>query len=582
MGCFIIPLMRAARPILTALAVAAVCLGSLSLAQTAPEQDPLLQAAAKPVFILPIEDMISDVTMQGLERRIDEAREQGAELIVLEMNTPGGLVTSALDICTYLKQLDIQTLAWVRPDAYSAGAMISLACDGVIMSPRSRIGDCAPIMLGADGGLEEISATERAKIESPILEEFRDSARRNGYPLVLCEAMVRLGPAIYMIRHTSGEVRYVWANDLPRFGLSDSEAAKLPGPLGPEADDPDTDGEPASENDDAPAEDEQSAAEAAPAEETKDAAFTQPAPISDGNWQLVKRVNPQNTLLTLSQDEAVEYGFARRIIADEDELAAFVNATSVTRIETMWSEDLVAFLTSPAVRGILMLVLVIGLYMELQSPGLGLPGGLALLALVVLVGAPFIAGLASVLDIVLIVLGLVLLGVEIFVLPGFGIAGILGIALLGTGLIMTFVENDPGPGFWPSLPGTWEMLQTGMITVLLAMLAAAVAVMLLIRYFGSIPLVNRLVLSEQQAALTGAGAGAGSGVSAADTAPLRVDSLVDVGAIGRVITGLRPVGRAEFDGNLVDVVTLGSWIDAGLRVRVIEARGNRIVVEEVA
>lgn len=498
------------------------------------QADPLLGDSQKIAAIVPVTGMISDVTLQSLERRVEEAREAGADVIVLEMDTPGGLVTSALEITTYLKQLDLSTVAWVRPDAYSAGAMISIACDTIVMSPRSRIGDSAPIMLSPAGGPAEIGETERAKVESPILEDFRDSARRNGYSPLLVEAMVRLMPAIYMIRHeATGEVRYVRADDLDQYQLTEADAAPPPG------------------------------------EDARPRA-------SESGWFVDKLVNPANTLLTLSQDEAVEFGFARRIIASEKELAAFLGATQIIRLPETWSEQLVNWLTSPAVRSVLMLVVIIGIYMELQSPGLGLPGAAAAVALLIMLGAPYLTGLAGAIDLIIIAIGLALLGVELFVLPGFGVAGVLGLIAILFGLIMTFVPEDPGPGWWPTLPGSTEMLQTGVITVMVTAIVAGGLVALLMRFVGHVPILRSMILQDQQPAVTTA-----AGTITADAATPAMPSGPAIGATGKVTTGLRPVGRAEFDGRLVEVMARDRWVEPGRMVRVVQIEEGHIIVEAV-
>ena len=98
------------------------------------------------------------------------------------IDTYGGIVTSGLDISRFIKQqTDVHTIAFVHNKAISAGAMIAMACDEIVMEPSAVIGDCAPIMLRTDGSLDPMPDTERAKMESPVLADFRDSAQRNGY-----------------------------------------------------------------------------------------------------------------------------------------------------------------------------------------------------------------------------------------------------------------------------------------------------------------------------------------------------------------------------------------------------------------
>ncbi len=363
--------------------------------------------------------------------------------------------------------------------------------------------------------------TERAKIDSYILAEFRDSAKTNGYPETLSEAMVTLGPAIYRLKRES-EKRFVREPDLTQYGLNPDGSRR--------------EGESA-----------------------------------ETGWQMDRKVLDTDRLLTMIADEAIDLGFAKTKIANETELVRYAlgetaTTASIRRFEPTWSEDLVGWLTSPAVRGVLMLLLMLGAYMELQSPGVGLPGAVALIALILVLGAPYLAGLADMMEVFLIVIGIGLLAVEMFVLPGFGIAGFCGLLLMGIGFILTFAENEPGPNVLPLLLGTWRMLATGLITTVVALAFSIVGFVFLTRYFGSIPLLNRMILAEPVSSVI-------SPVGAVDSR---------VGSTGRVISDLRPSGRMVLEGEHVDVVSRGAVIETGSLVRVVEVAGNRIVVEEVA
>ena len=516
--------------LLPALLAAALAAGQGDSPPLPPPDD---TGGGRNVFVVTVEGMINDVTLQSLQRRIDDARAEGADLIVLELDTPGGLVSSALDICTYLKNLEVETLAWIRPDAYSAGAMIAIACDGIIMGSRSKMGDCAPIMIGPQG-LQSVGETERAKIVSPILEEFRDSAQKRGYPLALCEVMVKVGPPVYQIRKRDDKtIRYVYEPKLKDYGLKASDLVE-----GVER----------------------------KAEDTG---------VLRTDWELLALVNPENELLTLNQDRAVEHGFARRIIADDPALAAFTNAAgaTITRLESTWSEDMVSFLSSPQVVGLLMTLFMLGAYMEMQSPGLGLPGLVAVCALAVLLGAPYLAGLANVMELGLILVGMVLIAIEVFVIPGTGIAGIGGLLLMFLGLLLTFVQNEPGPDFWPQLPQTWQMLEAGLLSMMVSAVITGIGLYYLTKHFGSIPMLNRLVLSSP-------GGNVDAEVKPDVNTDVGGDADVAVGDTGRAMCELRPAGQMEIGGNLVDVVSNGTWVPAGRSVRIVEVHGNRVVVEE--
>lgn len=494
-------------------------------------------------YVILIEGEINGVSAQSLQRRADLAVEKGADVIVLEMNTPGGAVMSAMEMCTYIKNLEVETIAWVNPDAYSAGAMISLACDSIIMSPRSRIGDCAPIIMG-----QQIEGTERAKIESPIIEEFRDSANKNGYDMTLCEAMIRLGPAVYKVRNTKTEqVRYVPSHQLEALGLDESDVHGL---------------------DVGSAE---SVSEATASDSIESEATETKSAAKSTGWEIVKRVVGENQLLTLSQDEAVEHGFAKQIVVDRD-LAAYVEVepSELVRVDTTWSENIALMLASTAIRGILMFLFMAGVYLELQTAGVGLAGAVAAVALTLLLGAPFIAGLATSTDILLVLIGMFLVAIEVLVLPGIGLFGLLGVVFVFAGLIASFMPPEPGPHWIPQLPGTWTKFNEGLITLSLSTIASFIAFYYITKYFGSIPILSALIHKTSSAPMD----------EPLEPIPSTTHRLALLDE-GEVVSRLRPVGQATFADQVYDVVTEGGWVDVGRQVRVLHIEGNQIVVEEL-
>lgn len=499
------------------------------------------------VGIVPIEGLISDVTHQSMQRRVEQARQAGAQAIVFRMDTYGGLVTSALAISTTIKNYSFPTVAWVNTKAISAGALISLACDEIVMAPRSTIGDCAPISVSPQGGAQPMGQTEREKIETVIREEFRDSARRNGYPQALCEAMVTLGPAVYKIRNKqTAQIKYVPEPDLRSYGLRSPRS------------DPDAD-------------------RASLLEWFKQAS-------ADSQWEIVQRARQADQLLTLSQDEAADFGFSEAIVANQDELADWLKTdrANLKFYETTWSEELAGWLTSPAVRGVLFLVFMLGLYMEFQSPGIGVAGAGAAIALALMLIGPYLTGMADWLEPLLILIGLALLAVEVFVIPGFGLAGFGGMLLILTGVVMTFVPDEPGPGFIPQLPGTWAALETGLLTTLIAMVVGIIGIIIMIRFFGMVPGFNRMILGDAQSAMVGT---ADTGTTGPDSVASGQGGMssqpIRPGDTGKASAELHPVGPAVINGQLVDVVSAGQWIAADSPVRVVEVSGNRIVVENV-
>src|SRR5690606_15667467 len=145
----------------------------------------------------------------------------------------------------------------------------------------------------------------------------------------------------------------------------------------------------------------------------------------------------------------LRYRLAAEEINTDEELATFFGAQNLARLNETWSERMVVFLTSTPVRGVLIVVFLIALFIEMTHPGLILPGTIAALALVVLIAPPFLNNMASWWEIAAILAGIACIAAEIFILPGFGVFGVLGIVLLFGGLLGTFTGSD---GLFPDSP----------------------------------------------------------------------------------------------------------------------------------
>ena len=509
----------------------------LSLAAVGNESQvtsqPIDQAPLR-ASIVTIDDEINDVTYTSMKRRIEDARDTGATMIVLELNTPGGLVSSALDICKYIKNTtDVKIVAWVNQDAYSAGVMIALSCDEVVMASSSRMGDCAPIILSPTEGLKELGKTERAKAESPILKEFHDSAIRNDYDPLLCESMVRLGNEIWWLENGhSGERKFVLKGDKEKLLEEEGSAWRT-------------------------------------IKQMHDA-------VTDKLIDLRQPIVEERDLLTLTQTEALAFGFAKAIVSNRSELRSHYGVTGdLIRLEPNWSEGIADFLSSPIVRTVLMMLIALGAYAEFHAPGHMVGGAVALVALIIFLGAPYLTGLADVWEILLVILGVILIAVEVFVIPGFGVAGILGIMLILVGLIATFVPAEPGPIIVPRMPATWLGLKTGLQVVFGGLALSLGGMWLLSKYLPQIPGARGMLLPP-------APAHAASTVDMLDAgAAAAARSVVQLGDAGTTLTKLRPAGKAHINGRRVDVIAQGKMIGKGVSVEVVEAAGSRVVVREI-
>jgi membrane-bound serine protease (ClpP class) len=265
-------------------------------------------------------------------------------------------------------------------------------------------------------------------------------------------------------------------------------------------------------------------------------------------------------LLTLTTEEALKHKLAD-LQADSVESvleALGVRGAELRRASPNWAEHLVRFLTHPVVSSLLMSLGVLGVILGVRSGDFGLSGALGVASLALFFWGHWIVQLAGWEELLLAALGLALLAAEIFVLPGFGIAGALGIiALLGSFVLSLLGTGDRS-----------EVVYLAVGRVVLSLLAASIAALLILRFLPRLAAGRRLVLEATLAT--------GERHSAAPQSEGRW-----LGRTGRASSALRPAGIAEIDGERVDVVSEGEWIDAGRRVEVTRVEGGRIVVRQV-
>jgi membrane-bound serine protease (ClpP class) len=262
-------------------------------------------------------------------------------------------------------------------------------------------------------------------------------------------------------------------------------------------------------------------------------------------------------LLTLTTEEALKHK-----IADfrADSIAQVLKqldleGAEVRRAAPNWAENLVRFLTHPIVSSLLITIGMLGIILELRTPGFGLPGGLGVASLALFFWGHWLVQLAGWEEMLLVSSGLVLLAVEIFVTPGFGVPGVLGIAALLSGLSLSVI----GAG------ATWEFILKAVGRVVFSLLLALLGSLVLLRFLPRLPFGRKLILET--------GLAAGEGFA---SAPERDKSWL--GKSGRAVSPLRPAGIADIEGERVDVVSDGDFIELGAEIAVTRVDGNRIVV----
>jgi len=561
---------------------------TLATSAASHSQAPASAPAAVPAFrqanhvaVMTVHGVIDHMTRISLERRMKEAVAAGADAVVLDIDTPGGEMGATLDICNLLRdrrETPANVVAWIHPQAYSAGTIISLACREIVVAPGATFGDAAPIQINPFTGLQPASPTERAKMLAPILTEILDSARRNHYDEGLVQSFVRLSDGLWMLENAkTGERAFVGLEEYRAIFGEDPPPSVSGQPLSGAAAQPSRGSvRPSLGTIPRPTD----VAGLNPDQARQQEAYIQALPAARPpltaadrtEWRLVRQVIDDQSLLTLRSNEALYYGLASAVISSDSDLLNHFGAASITRYDQSWSESMVRFLVSLPVRGVLIIIFLVCLFIEIAAPGIGIFGTVAAVALLVLIGAPALAGMAEWWEVVLIVAGLALVLAELFLIPGTGLAGVGGVLCLLVGLVATFVSGDLS-----SEQGQTQMW-TGLATTLTSIFGAGVIMWLISRQLHSFPVINRLILHEALPAPAGQQTDEPTSLLQAmggASAPR-----LHVNDVGSAVTDLRPAGRANFDGRLLDVQSTGAYIPRGASVRVVAVEGMVIEVEE--
>jgi membrane-bound serine protease (ClpP class) len=494
-----------------------ILLAGLSIAVEQNDAGTDLPAVKSAVIVC--KGMIDDGLYESIRRRTQIALDNDAEYIVYEISTYGGLVSAADDISKYFLDAskEAHTVAYITTEAISAGAMISVHCQDIIMLENATIGDCAPITIVPSQKLEGV---EREKTESFIRGIFDRAANANGYPRALLRAMVTMQIEVYRVRNIkTGEDEFFERDELPK----DANEYDI------------------------------------------------------GNKELAVR---DGQLLTLIASDALEYGIARAVVKDRaGALAFFADRDGVTFaseplvLKTLWSEEMVRWLNSPAVMGVLVMLAMLGIYIEFNTPGLGLPGLAAVICFVIIIGSKYMVGLANWVEVALFAVGILLLLIEFFVLPGFGVAGLLGIICVLAGLFGMLIKNPPNSVPWPDSPANWDVFIDGVLGLSFGFMGFVVLAWVLTKYLPKLQFLSGLILVPALAKQ-------GTEMEISMTMPPELQTIgVNVGDIGKVVSILRPTGKARFGNAIVDVVAEAEFLDKGAKVEIIEIHGNRVVVK---
>ncbi len=463
------------------------------------------------VRLVQVHGPIFAATRDFVLREIRNARAEGIDTLIVEIDSPGGDKMISEEITTALVEIDpaeMETVAWIPKMALSAGGLIAFGCNTLVMHPDAQIGD-----IGVIGQIEPGGAFERApeKIVSPFLEFAATIARRRNRPPGLLMAMIDRNLPVY--RATNREDGTVtWMTELE---IQQSPDEWIQGPMVPES--------------------------------------------------------REGILLTVSGIRAAELDLAEAPCEDLADVRLRLGVPSDLVLEPVrrtWVDGFVSFLNSRFGGFLLLSVALLTLYIEVQT-WTGVFAIPSVVCFTLFFWSRFLGGTAGVLELLLFISGIVLLGIEAFVIPGFGVFGISGILLTIASLVMasqTFSGISAGAAFDQSL--------TGLFPVVSALVTVIVLAALLNRFLPSIPWFNRLILTPPGYLPEGEGPMLAPAVSVAAGR----DFLLAVGDQGITSTALRPSGKVTFGDQFLDVVSDGPYIDPGNAVEVVSIHGRRIVV----
>jgi membrane-bound serine protease (ClpP class) len=264
-------------------------------------------------------------------------------------------------------------------------------------------------------------------------------------------------------------------------------------------------------------------------------------------------ISPAGQLITFTSDEAIKHGYCEGKVNSIEEILKKngVIDYKIDQFELNATEEIIAFFLNPAISGILILMIIGGLYFEVQSPGLGLPGLLAVIALILYLVPYYLTGIAENWEIICLFIGIVLIGVEIFVLPGFGIAGITGITLTVGSLILIMVDND----FFnfDLVPG--HTLVSAVLATFTGILGGTILLFVVAPKLGNTRFYKKVALTTTQDRDKGY-------TASFFTEPMK-------GKIGTAHTVLRPSGKVMIDNKIYDAFTQGGYIERGAPIEVI-------------
>ena len=448
------------------------------------------------------------------ERRIRRAVEGGkANVLILQLECHGGDYGEAQRLGQFLLDLNkdrkdrVRTIAYVTPQAGDTATFLAFACNEMVFHADAKL-DFDTYVKG------------QPKDEGAIREALVDVARQGVHPTIIAEGMLSRSLHILLVVNRNGDSR--------RKFMSEAEYE----------------------------EDQKSA---------------------KPEWQSIETVKPptskkedQDRYLVLTPGAARKFGLTSDDgVRSYEELCGQqgLDSTAVKVAGSDLLDGLADFLRHPWTSVVLVMIGITCLILELKMPGVSLPGVLAAICFVLFFWAHSGFNQIGVLAMLLFALGLLLVLLELFILPGFTVPGVAGILLmLGSVGLVAY-------GHWPHSTSEWFDFGQHLKWYSISIIGAIVSAYCLAKYLPHMPYANRLFLKPP--------ATASDEDYAEHVDPLRPELAALLGAIGVAATPLRPAGKVQFGEQFVDVVAESGYVQPGTRVQVVEIEGIRVVVKEV-
>jgi membrane-bound serine protease (ClpP class) len=494
---------------------------------------------------------ISVHEMLFLKKVLKEAEKNNVKAVIFEIDTPGGRVDVALKYVSILAKANVKTIAFVNAQAISAGMILALAADEIAINPSGTIGDAMPLQSGP-GGIKPIVVKRDEKNDKKKVseEKIKDTSKKD---LDKKPDNSEHSENKEKIKEEDKTKKQENIEDKLKNLIKNFDDFKKKHPNGNEK-------------------------------------------LSDEEKKLVKQkfltvffkilqvlaekhnrpvrviramADPYQKLtlkddgikhtekspLTLSAKEAKKLHVVDYICKNKEDVKIALGLRNCTTIVKDKSPVFyfIYFLANPFVSSFLIILGILGLYVEAKTPGIGFPGGLGIVCLSLFFMGHAGIGDSSWLPSIIFLFGVVLIALEIFVIPGFGVTGISGLIAIIVSLLLAF---------------GWDNLETGINTVGVSIIIAIFFMILLTIYLPKTKVFRKITLETVHKSEDGF------------EAHKKCDKNL-IGKLGVAHSILRPCGIVEIDGKRLDVVTEGDFIDKGDSIKVVEVSGMKIIVEKV-